>query len=62
VGNNFNQVVVLTGLAASRDVSRVGAITSKGIGRKKPRRCFERYMPSRISTFGVSKMDSCNCY
>jgi len=44
VGNNFNQVVVLTGLAASRDVSRVGAITSKGIGRKKPRRCFERYV------------------
>jgi hypothetical protein len=35
VGNNFNQVVVLTGQAASRDSSKVGAIASKGIGRKQ---------------------------
>jgi hypothetical protein len=41
VGNKFNQVVVLTGQAASRDISKVGAITNKGTRRKK-RRCYER--------------------
>jgi hypothetical protein len=42
VGNNFKQVVVLTGQAASRDSSKVGAITNKGTRRKKPRGCFGR--------------------
>jgi hypothetical protein len=49
VGNNFNHVVVLTGQAASREIATGGAITSKGIGRKKPRRCFERYVPKMES-------------
>jgi hypothetical protein len=34
VGNKFNHVVVQTGLAVNRDSSKVGAITSKGSGRK----------------------------